>query len=216
MEIIPGILEKEWNEIERKIELVKPFAKTVHIDIIDGKFAQNLTFLDPAPFSKYKDQVFLELHMMIEEPINYLKPWAEAGFKRFLGHIEKMSSQEEFVAQGQLLGEVGLAIDGPTPMDQLKIPLSDLDCLLLMTIKAGFSGQEFNTEYLKKIREIPNQAKPDQNDKVIIEVDGGINDQNIALACSFGANRFISNSFIYSANPSEQFKKLQNKINSTP
>ncbi|MBI2622555.1 MAG: hypothetical protein HYW64_00450 [Candidatus Levybacteria bacterium] len=119
LEIIPGILEKDWSEIERKIELVRPFAKTIHIDILDRKFAPNTTFLDPLPFAKYTlpssgqafpssgQAPFFELHMMVEEPIQYLKPFADAGFKRFLGHIEKMSDQAEFVAQGQLLGEVG-------------------------------------------------------------------------------------------------------------
>ena len=57
-EVIPGILEKQWSEIERKIEIVKPFAKSIHIDIIDGKFAPNITFLDPTPFAKYTKDIF--------------------------------------------------------------------------------------------------------------------------------------------------------------
>ena len=118
-EVIPGILEKEWSAIERKLELLKSFAKTVHIDIIDGKFADNTTFLDPGPFKKYEKDFLLEVHMMVDNPLQYLKPWAEAGFQRFLGHIEKMPDPVEFVAQGQLLGAVGLAIDGPTSLDVL-------------------------------------------------------------------------------------------------
>ena len=139
-EIIPGILEKDWDSIQRKIELVKPFAKTIHIDIIDGKFAPNTTFLDPKPFEKYSKDIFFELHMMVEEPINYLKPFADAGFKRFLGHIEKMSNQAEFVAQGQMLGEVGLAVDGETPLHEVGVSIDDLDALVIMAIKAGFSA----------------------------------------------------------------------------
>lgn len=202
-EIIPGILEKEWSEIERKINLVLPFAKTIHLDLLDGKFAPNTTFLDPAPFKKYSNKVFFEVHLMVEEPINYLKPWAEAGIKRFIGHVEKMSDQAEFVAQGQLLGEVGLAIDGPTSIDSIKVPLEDLDYLLIMTIKAGFSGQSFTQEYLEKIKAL-RQAQG----KLPIEVDGGINNQTILLARDAGANRFAATSFIYKDNPEFQYQTL--------
>jgi len=217
MEVIPGILEKHWIEIERKINLVKPFAKSasnaaaaIHIDIIDGKFAPKTTFLDPAPFAKYTlpssgQALFFEAHLMVEDPIKYLKPFAKAGFKRFLGHIEKMPDQEEFVAQGQLLGEVGLAVDGPTDLSSVKVPYEDLDCVLIMTIKAGESGQEFNPEYLEKVRTL-RQA---QGQFLPIEIDGGINDKTIVQARDDGATRFVANSFIFkSQDPQAQFSLL--------
>lgn len=210
MEIIPGILEKDWSEIERKINLVKSFAASnaapaIHIDIIDGIFAPNTTFLDPLPFKKFSSELFLELHMMVDNPIQYLNPYAAAGFKRFLGHIEKMPDQQEFIAQAQALGEVGLAIDGPTDLSQIKVPYEDLDCILIMTIKAGQSRQTFNAEYLKKIE----MLKLIQHD-IKIEVDGGINDQTVLLAKNAGASRFVSTSFIFGAqNPHSQFNLLK-------
>jgi len=209
MEIIPGILEKEWTEIERKIELAKPFAKTIHIDIIDGKFAPNTTFLDPGPFAKYTfpssgHALFFEVHLMVEEPINYLKPFSDVGFRRFLGHIEKMSDQIEFVAQGELLGEVGLAIDGPTDLSAVKVPYEDLDMMLIMSIKAGQSGQSFVPEYLKKVK-ILKRVQDDMK----IEIDGGINDKTIIQAKNAGANRFVANSFIFkNDNPSKNYQIL--------
>lgn len=209
MEVIPGILEKDWNKIERKIELVRPFAKSIHIDIIDGKFAQNMTFLDPEPFAKYSKDIFFELHMMVDEPINYLDSFYKAGFKRFIGHIEKMSDQTEFVAKARLLGEVGLAVDGPTDPSLVKIPLSDLDCLLIMTIKSGASGQKFMPEYLKKIETL----RQIQGESFAIEVDGGVNDQTILLAKNAGANRFAATSFIFnSENPFGQYTLLNNLL----
>lgn len=205
MEIIPGILEKDWGQIERKIELVKSFAKTIHIDVIDGIFAQNTTFLDPTPFAKYSNNFFLEAHLMVSEPIDYLKPFAAAGFKRFLGHIERISDQAEFVAQAQLLGEVGLAIDESTGISSIKIPLDDLDCLLVMLVKAGASGQSYDPECLKKIEGL----KGIRND-IPIEADGGINDQTILLAKNAGAARFVTNSFLFSSSdPQSQFNLLK-------
>ncbi len=214
MDIIPGILEKEWSEIEKKIELVRPFAKTIHIDIIDGKFAPNATFLDPAPFKKYArssqsssgQALFFELHMMVEDPISYLQPWADAGFARFLGHVEslpKLEDQAEFVAAGQLLGEVGLAIDVKTPASAIKVPFEDLDSLLVMGVPVGFSGQKFDPSVLDKLKEIT------ENTFVPVGIDGGINADNIFDCQEAGATQAISTSFLFSGNPQEQFQKLQ-------
>lgn len=207
-EIIPGILEQEWGKIEQKIELVRPFAKTIHIDIADGKMVPNTTFLDPTPFRKYTNDFFFELHMMVEEPINYLKSFADSGFKRFLGHIEKMSDQAEFVAQGQLFGEVGLAIDGPTPLRSVQVPFDDLDCVLFYTShKAGFSGPPFVPDRLEKSKAVRSQSK------IPIEVDGGINDQTIKLAKDAGVTRFVTTSFLFkSENPQEQYRLLLEKL----
>lgn len=213
-DILPGILEKDWPAIEQKIEQIKPFTQKIHIDIIDGKFADNLTFLDPKPFSKYSSDLFLELHMMVEEPINYLKPFADCGFKRFLGHVEKMSDQAEFVALGQLLGEVGLAIDGPTSPEAITVNLEDLDTILIMTIKAGFSGQSFTEEHLKKIEVLKKRIKNEKVFKIpVFEVDGGVNDQTISLAKKQGVSRFVGTSFIFNGTPQDNYNKLLPLVN---
>jgi ribulose-phosphate 3-epimerase len=210
LEVIPGILEKDWNEIERKLNLAKSFAKTVQIDIIDGKFAPNATFLDPKPFAKYAKDLFLEVHLMVEDPIRYLDSFAKAGFKRFIGHIEKMPDQKEFIVKGEELGEIGLAVDGPTPLNLIKVPYQDLDCLLLMAVKAGQSGQVFNPEYLKKIETL----RSDKNNlQIPIEVDGGVNCETILSARDKGINRFVSTNFIFGAeNPQEQFNLLNSSL----
>lgn len=115
----------------------------------------------------------------------------------------------EFVAQGQLLGEVGLAIDGQTGLDVLdNINLNDLDCLLIMTINAGFSGQEFQPERLDKVREIKERYP-----YLTIEVDGGINETTIIEAKKAGASRFVTTSTLYEADDiSEEFNKLTSLI----
>ena len=204
--IIPGILEKDWPVIETKIQQVLPFAKAIHIDLIDGKFAPNTTFMDPEPFSKYTKDAFFELHMMVEEPINFLKPFSDSGFQRFIGHIEKMSDQVEFVAKAQLLGEVGLGVDQDSELDRVEVPFSDLDVLLFMTVKVGFSGQEFVGKNLDKIK------KAREKSCIPIEVDGGVNDQTILKAKESGADRFVATSFIFEDTPKEQYKIFHDKI----
>lgn len=213
LEIIPGILEKSWIEIEKKLDIAKSFTKSVHIDIVDGKFTSNATFLDPAPFSKYTQELFLEAHFMTDNPIQYLDSFAKAGFKRFIGQIEKMPDQAKFITKAKLLGEAGLAVDGLTDLSEIKVPFENLDWLLIMMIKAGRSRQEFNHEYLKKIE----SARALSND-LEIEVDGGINDKTIILAKKAGATRFSSTSFIFNVNPLtdrpwKQYDLLQEVLN---
>lgn len=206
-EVVPGILEKNWEEIERKLEIFRKFAKTIHIDFIDGKFANNLTFLDTVPFSKYSKDVFFEAHLMVEEPLQYLSPLAESGFKRFLGQVEKMGNQEEFVAQGQILGEVGLALNLDTPLDAIKVPLDDLDVVLLLSVDSNFSGQEFQESSIGKIKNLR------QRTQIPIEVDGGINDKTIAECKNAGATRFVSTSFISNfPDPEAAFKTISGLV----
>lgn len=207
-EIIPGILEQEWSEIERKLEIIKPFSRTVHIDILDGKFANNLTFLDPEPFKKYSKDFFFELHMMVENPISYVAPWSRAGFKRFIGHIEKMPDISAFIEEGKKYGEVGIAIDGPTAIDFSALPLENVDCVLVYTSeKAGHSGPPFDASRLEKVRTIR------QKTQAVIEVDGGINEETILLAKNAGANCFVSTSYLFDTNNfAEQYKKLHSLL----
>lgn len=202
--IIPTILEKTWEEIEAKFEIYKNFANSVHIDFIDGKFTESLTLLDPAPFSKYAQYFELEAHLMVEEPINYLDSLAQAGFKKFIGHVEKMNDQIEFVAKGQSLGSVGLALDIETPIEEIKVSLEDLDQIILMSIVAGGSGRPFDPRVLPKIQELKDRGFTN------IEIDGGVNDQTLPLLKNAGASMFCVNSFLFrNENPEEQFRLLE-------
>jgi ribulose-phosphate 3-epimerase len=201
--VIPGILEKDWHEIERKLAVVRRFSKTVHIDFLDGKFSPESSFMDFNSFIKYKDDFYLEAHLMTENPTQYIRQLAAVGFKRFLGHVEKMQDIDEFIAEGEIFGEVGLAIDSPTPIDSINISFDDLDCILLMGDKAGKSGEVFLPETLKKIKELRLKTQ------IPIEIDCGINEQTIVEAKAAGASRFVSTSFIFqSEDPLNSFEKL--------
>lgn len=206
MSIIPTILEESWEEVEKKFKAYESFANTVHVDFIDGKFADSLTFLDPNPFSKYSGYFNLEAHLMVEEPANYLDGLASAGFKRFLGQVEKMSDQVKFIAKGQSLGSVGLALDIETPIEAIKVSLEDLDQILLMSIIAGASGRPFDQRVIPKMKELRTKYVG------TIEVDGGINDQTLVFARTAGANRFCVNSFLFKGNPKKQFELLSSLL----
>ena len=203
-EVIPGILEQNWEEIEKKIALVKPFAKTIHIDLLDGKFAPNTTFLDPTLFAKYTNDIFFEVHLMVDNPLQYLDSFAKAGFKRFIGHIEEMPDIAEFIAEGQLLGEVGLAIDTNTPVEKITVPYDDVDVLFVMTVKAGYSRQEFMPEMLEKVKQIRSKSV-----YIPIEIDGGVNETTILRARQAGVTRFVTTKFVFDTdNSANQYNTL--------
>ncbi len=208
MQVIPGVLETDWSSIEQKLKQIKTFANTVHVDIIDGKFVNNKTFLDPEPFKKYSSNLFLELHMMIVEPIELVESFGKAGFKRFLGHVEHMTSQKQFTQEAKKYGEVGLALDGPTPISAIKIPFEKLDSILIYASnRVGYSGPPMMEERLDKIRNLRKLTN------IPIEADGGVNNKTIEKAKAAGATRFVSTSCIWNApKPAEQFAKLHNLI----
>jgi ribulose-phosphate 3-epimerase len=205
--VIPGILEKDFVEIERKLAIIRPFSKTVHIDFLDGKFCEESSFMDFNSFIKYKDDFFMEAHLMVNNPTQYIRQLAAVGFKRFIGQIEKVEDVNEFIAEGQIFGEVGLAIDSPNSIDLINVPFDDLDCVLLMSVKAGQSGQVFLPETIAKIKALRIKTQ------IPIAVDGGINDKTILEAKAAGANRFIITSFIFqSEDPLNSFEKLTSLI----
>jgi ribulose-phosphate 3-epimerase len=201
--IIPGVLEKDFSEIEKKLATIKPFSRWVHIDFLDGIFSKDVSFMDFSAFSKFKEDFYIEAHLMVDNPTQYLKNLSEAGFRRFLGHIEKMKDLDEFIAQGQIHGEVGIAIDMDTTIESLKVPYDDLDCILLMGVKAGKSGQVFLPQTLEKIKKLK------QRTEIPIEIDGGMDQDTIISVKKEGASRFVATSFIFqNQDPMQAYEKL--------
>ncbi len=192
IEIIPGIQEDNFSKIEEKIRLVEPYVSWVQIDVTDKTLTDNESFRDPRPFKGLKTNLNFEIHFMFAEPILVVQDWANAGFKRLIAHVESKNPQG-FIDGAKKLGlEVGLALDGPTPVEKIAPFLDQLDQITIMMYKAGRSGQKFQEENLEKIRAIHQQYP-----QLPIEVDGGINDQTAGLVKEAGATRLISTSFLF-------------------
>lgn len=206
IDVIPGILEKEWPSIEERVRLVAPYVEWVQIDVADNTLVPNTTFLD---FSKFTSvtKPFLEAHLMVAKPEKYIKSMADAGFKRLIAHVE-CHDPRVFLDQAKYEHvEVGVAIDGATELDQAEPFLEEVDVVLVMTIEAGFSGQPFLTENLEKIKKI-HENFPD----LPIEVDGGINDKTARLVVEAGATRLVSTSYLFknSDQISQAIERLKN------
>lgn len=200
IDVIPGILEKDSAEIERLIALVAPYVSWVQIDVADNTLVPNETFLQFEEFevlTKHSGRVDLsklsfEAHLMVAEPEKYIRPLADAGFKRLIAHVESHDPRRFLDEATYESCEVGIAIDGPTELEQVEPFLESVDVVLVMTIEAGFSGQALMPETIEKIKKI-HENFPD----LAIEVDGGINDKTAKLVKDAGATRLVSTSYLF-------------------
>lgn len=174
VKIIPAILTNNPSDARELLEECQAVAKRVQVDIVDGIFADNKT-IDPI-FLKDLDLSFeVDFHLMVKEPINWVEKCAESQGDRIIGQVEMMADQMEFIKKVQEAGlSVGLALDLDTPVSTLGDEVLDsLDVVLLMSVKAGFGGQQFALASWEKIKELVEKRKK-LNHKFKICVDGGI------------------------------------------
>lgn len=205
IKVIPGILEKDFEEIKKKVSLVSPYVDTIQIDLCDGKLVSNKTFDDPEQFKEIIKNEEFELHLMVSEPGEIVDGWIDAGFKKIIGHIEGIAEPMDFLLELKKKGvAVGLGIDFDTKVSILEDYLDYIDFVLVMTVRAGFSGQDLIESALEKVKWLRNK-RPNLD----IEVDGGINPATGKMALEAGANVLISNSYIFSGDVKENIEKLK-------
>ena len=207
IQVIPAILEKDFTEIEKKIRLVERLVDWVQIDIADNTLVPNSTFADPLPFKSLQTKLNLELHLMVKDPLRYVERFASAGFKRFYAHIEG-DFVDDYIAECYKLGvEVGLAIDGPTPLAKAYEYLDNIDCLLVMAIEAGQSGRPYREETadrIKRLRELDFE--------IPLAVDGAMDDVNAKKVIIAGATRINSNSYLFRSDNPDDIKETINRL----
>ena len=192
VEIIPGILEKEWEMIEERLRLVTGLVEWVQIGFADNTMVPNTTFLDFSRFSLLPQSPQLEAHLMVSQPEKYIKAAADAGFKRLIAHVEAHDPRVFLDQVKYEHVEVGIGIDGPTEFETVEPFLEEVDFVEVMMVEAGFSGGAFLPECVEKIKSIRSYL-PD----VPIEVSGGMTDKTARLVREAGATRLVANSFLF-------------------
>lgn len=209
VDVIPAILTNNAQEVRDKVALCDGVVSRVQIDIIDGVFADNKT-IDPSLITNLDAFIGLDFHLMVKEPINWVEKSANAGADRIIGEIEMMESQKEFVEKVQLTNlRVGLAIDLDTPVSALDaLILNNLDVVLVMAVKAGWGGQEFNPKVLEKIKELDEIRIRDKTPFKIC-VDGGETESTISKTHFAGADEVVIGARIFSGNLKENVEKMQ-------
>ena len=196
IEIIPGINEKTFDEIQRQFNSVKNLVDWVQIDVLDNTLIYNDTYNNFEAFRIFNGTVKLEAHLMVAQPENYVQRLVDNGFTRLIAHVE-VESIRDFLDKGRSYQiELGVALDAPSALELVEPYLGEVDTVLLMMYKAGMSGQAFQVEQLVKIKKIHEDFP-----KLPIEVDGGINKTTAPLVKENGASRLVSTSFLFWKNP---------------
>ena len=208
--LAPSILSADFKVLGEQMKLTEDNgAKYLHFDVMDGMFVPSISFGMPVLKSIHNatDQV-MDAHLMVREPIRYVKAFKEAGADIVTIHLEACEDVNATIAKIRECGmKVGLSICPETPVSKVENLLKDIDMLLIMSVHPGFGGQKFIPESLDKIREARKMIT-DQGLSVDIQVDGGIYQTNVKEVLDAGANIIVSGSAVFKGDPAENTKAM--------
>jgi len=209
-DIAPSILAADFANLRNEISKVKE-AKYIHLDIMDGQYVPNISF-GPGiveALRPYSKQLF-DTHLMIKNPEKYIDKFAEAGSDIITIQAETVTHLDRVINQVKEAGcKVGVALNPATSLSVLDYVLENLDMVLIMTVNPGFGGQKFIPEMEKKIIQLRKMI--DNKDlETIIQIDGGVNLDNIEKLKNLGVDLFVAGSAIFKADdPALILKKMQ-------
>lgn len=209
MEIIlsPSMLSADFGILKEQIEQIeKGGAKFLHIDVMDGVFVSNISYGLPVIQSlrKYTDMVF-DVHLMITKPERYIDRFIDAGADFVTFHAEATDDIDKCIdiIKGRGI-KAGIAISPKTPADVVMPYLDKIDMVLCMTVEPGYGGQS----YIKAVEEKIKAIRAAAPENMYIQVDGGINPQNITEPIKAGANVIVAGSAAFKGNIEESVKEL--------
>lgn len=183
----------------------------VHFDVMDGVFVPNISYGIPvlAQIDR-KTDMFLDVHLMITNPLKYVKEFDKAGADMITFHIESVSDTMETIRTIQETEcNIGIAIKPNTPAEDVFPYVPFVDMVLVMTVEPGFGGQSF-MDMSDKIRKIREYADKNGYEELLIQVDGGIDDKTAPIVKAAGANVLVSGSYLFKAeNMADAVRKLK-------
>lgn len=210
VKIAPSILSADFSKLGEDIKTIEKYgADVVHIDVMDGMFVPNISFGVPIMKSVRKlTNMPFDVHLMIEEPGRYVEQFAKAGADIITVHYEADRHVDRTINYIKSLGvKAAIALNPGTPVSLIKDLISSLDMVLIMSVNPGFGGQKYINYSLDKIKEVKALSEK-YNPNLLIEVDGGINKDNIKEVVEAGANVIVAGSSVFKNGEVEKNIKL--------
>lgn len=200
IKIAPSILAADFAKLGEEVKEVEAAgAELIHIDVMDGHFVPNISFGAIAleairPLSTLP----MDVHLMIENPDQYIEQFAKAGADYITVHVEACRHLHRTIQLIRSFGvKPGVVLNPHTPIESILHILEDVDMVLFMTVNPGFGGQKFISSVLPKIEALSSIIK-ERGLEIDIEIDGGITAETIVPCVKAGANIFVAGSAIYS------------------
>ena len=201
IKVAPSILSADFANLARDIRAVSD-ADLLHVDVMDGVFVPNISLGLPvlACIRKATD-MFLDVHLMITEPVRYVERFCDAGADLVSVHVEADTEENTRTALAKIHAKgkkAGVVVKPKTPAEAVLPFLKDVDLILVMTVEPGFGGQKFMADMMPKVSQI-RQWIDEQNPACELEVDGGVDPVTCKTCIAAGANVLVAGSSVYKA-----------------